>query len=330
MTEHNSSWCVPNGTKAVTSMDFDSGHPLTEFPNFTVVNNEQKQNHVEELPSTLDKQNKVFVTHYVEGYPGKLIQNATNHVDTSEPLPNRVGEDPSKNPPVALPSSMNDSLETVYKEDPDEYRNGRNSSLIPFSNGISREGTPSVDRNFSPALTNNSNSIHNIDSVSKNYESELDTESRDSVSVPSEQKSNNAREFKCELYEALSRQDALTPDTDVLSLATTASNDGDDSSQKSFDYKVRNGRKRRRDEDDDECDEDMDPVTYELKIGHRILKEFLVEANKSLTWPFLNAVDPIRDGVEDYYERVTKPMWLNKSKILLLKGYNKVISLFFR
>ncbi len=65
-------------------------------------------------------------------------------------------------------------------------------------------------------------------------------------------------------------------------------------------------------ESEDEKEEDQMDVG--LQQGLRILKEIMSEANKSVNWPFMNAVDAEKLGLYDYYDKVKKPMWLKRSK----------------
>ncbi len=55
-------------------------------------------------------------------------------------------------------------------------------------------------------------------------------------------------------------------------------------------------------------------LSYELEQGSRILREIMSEANKSVNWPFMEAVDADKMGLYDYYDRIKKPMWLKKSE----------------
>ena len=146
--------------------------------------------------------------------------------------------------------------------------------------------------------------------------SEIDTESQESFSGVT-----GAHSFiRKELLAALSHdadddsiQRAATPDTDSLSMATSASFDADgmeDEILLKSNSKTKQGRRTKKWLDDD----DKEPLSYELKIGARILGEFMVEANRSLTWPFMNKVDPERDGVPDYYSHIKRPVWFNGSK----------------
>lgn len=105
---------------------------------------------------------------------------------------------------------------------------------------------------------------------------------------------------------------SVTPDTDAISLATTTSCDGDREPLCPFQspHKHKQGRRTKKWLNDS----DKEPLSYELEIGARILGDFMVEANKALTWPFLNKVDALRDGVPDYYDIIRHPVWFNLSK----------------
>ena len=59
-----------------------------------------------------------------------------------------------------------------------------------------------------------------------------------------------------------------------------------------------------------------EPLSLELQQADRILREIMSDSNKSLIWPFVGAVDATEDGLEDYYEKIKEPMWLEKSKYL--------------
>ncbi|XP_064601292.1 uncharacterized bromodomain-containing protein 10-like [Liolophura sinensis] len=56
------------------------------------------------------------------------------------------------------------------------------------------------------------------------------------------------------------------------------------------------------------------PATSELQHGYRILRELMADGNKSVNWPFMDAVDSDAYGLHDYYERVKRPMWLCKMR----------------
>ena len=59
--------------------------------------------------------------------------------------------------------------------------------------------------------------------------------------------------------------------------------------------------------------DNREPLSPELQHGFRILKEIMSDTNKSVNWPFIYAVDDTEEGLEDYYERVKQPMWLQRS-----------------
>ncbi|XP_036365905.1 uncharacterized protein KIAA2026-like isoform X3 [Octopus sinensis] len=56
------------------------------------------------------------------------------------------------------------------------------------------------------------------------------------------------------------------------------------------------------------------PLNTELEHGYRILCELMADSNKAVNWPFLKAVDDSLPELEDYYERITNPMWMNKMR----------------
>ncbi|XP_074660494.1 uncharacterized protein LOC141912956 [Tubulanus polymorphus] len=68
------------------------------------------------------------------------------------------------------------------------------------------------------------------------------------------------------------------------------------------------GRTRRK----SSPDPNIPVMDYELQEGYRILKEMMAISNKTLNWPFIDPVDG--QIYTDYYERITKPIWLNKMK----------------
>jgi len=54
-------------------------------------------------------------------------------------------------------------------------------------------------------------------------------------------------------------------------------------------------------------------MNYDLQQGYRILREIMSDTNKSVNWPFIDAIDASVRGCEDYYKRTKKPIWLWKS-----------------
>lgn len=54
------------------------------------------------------------------------------------------------------------------------------------------------------------------------------------------------------------------------------------------------------------------PLSDELQHGYRILCELMSDSHKAVNWPFLNAVDDSIPELEDYYEQITRPMWMKK------------------
>ena len=88
----------------------------------------------------------------------------------------------------------------------------------------------------------------------------------------------------------------VTPSTGVLSKVDTVN--------------LKNGGNEKDVDNEDE----KEPLSYELEQGNRILKEIMSEANKSVNWAFMEAVDTEKMGLYDYYDRIKKPMWLKKSE----------------
>ena len=74
---------------------------------------------------------------------------------------------------------------------------------------------------------------------------------------------------------------------------------------------LKNGKSSNKNVDNGD---EREPLSYELEQGNRILKEIMSEANKSVNWAFMEAVDAEKMGLYDYYERIKKPMWLKKSE----------------
>lgn len=68
-------------------------------------------------------------------------------------------------------------------------------------------------------------------------------------------------------------------------------------------------------ETEKESDTEKTPLINELQHGYRILCELMSDSNKAVNWPFLNAVDDSLPELEDYYERIPRPMWMKKSKL---------------
>ena len=78
---------------------------------------------------------------------------------------------------------------------------------------------------------------------------------------------------------------------------------------------LKNGKNSNREMD---SEHEKAPLSYELEQGNRILREIMSEANKSVNWAFMEAVDADKMGLYDYYERIKKPMWLKKSKLPIM------------
>ena len=79
-----------------------------------------------------------------------------------------------------------------------------------------------------------------------------------------------------------------------------------------------------------ESDTEKTPLNDELQHGYRILCELMSDSNKAVNWPFLNAVDDSLPELEDYYERIPRPMWMKKSKLYFhTPTLSPVLFLFF-
>ena len=61
-----------------------------------------------------------------------------------------------------------------------------------------------------------------------------------------------------------------------------------------------------------------DATSEELQQGFRILKELMSDSKKSVNWPFMWPVDSSLPDTADYYEKIPKPMWLNKSECTMV------------
>lgn len=55
-------------------------------------------------------------------------------------------------------------------------------------------------------------------------------------------------------------------------------------------------------------------LSEELSRGLRILVDLTTSLHHSTTWPFMERVDPVKDGAPDYEQIVAKPMWLSRIK----------------
>ncbi|XP_071100239.1 uncharacterized bromodomain-containing protein 10-like [Haliotis cracherodii] len=84
----------------------------------------------------------------------------------------------------------------------------------------------------------------------------------------------------------------------------------DNSSVGEVEYEI--GDSSEEQENEEEEEEDMEPLSFELQQGFRILRELMADANKSVTWHFLESVDASFPETHDYYDRIKSPMWLKK------------------
>ena len=69
--------------------------------------------------------------------------------------------------------------------------------------------------------------------------------------------------------------------------------------------------------EESEEEDSREPLSYELSQGFRILREVMADSNKSVNWPFLNEVDPNKDGVPDYLRGWTNQCGSRKVSICL-------------
>lgn len=81
-------------------------------------------------------------------------------------------------------------------------------------------------------------------------------------------------------------------------------------------------------ETEKESDTEKTPLINELQHGYRILCELMSDSNKAVNWPFLNAVDDSLPELEDYYERIPRPMWMKKMRISFEKREYKTLNEF--
>lgn len=69
-------------------------------------------------------------------------------------------------------------------------------------------------------------------------------------------------------------------------------------------------------------------LSEELQRGLRILLDLTTSLHHNTTWPFMERVDPVKDGAPDYDQVVTKPMWLSLIKDKFRQNQYKSISEF--
>ncbi len=55
-------------------------------------------------------------------------------------------------------------------------------------------------------------------------------------------------------------------------------------------------------------------LNEELQRGLRILLDLTTSLHHNTTWPFMEQVDPVKDGAPDYHQVIKKPMWLSLIK----------------
>lgn len=61
-------------------------------------------------------------------------------------------------------------------------------------------------------------------------------------------------------------------------------------------------------------------LSDDLQRGVRILLDLTTSLHHNTVWPFMEKVDPVKDGAPDYEQVITKPMWLNLIKEKLKKN----------
>ena len=70
-------------------------------------------------------------------------------------------------------------------------------------------------------------------------------------------------------------------------------------------------------------------LNEELQRGLRILLDLTTSLHHNTTWPFMERVDPVKDGAPDYDQVVKKPMWLSLIKDKFRQNQYTSISDFF-
>lgn len=64
----------------------------------------------------------------------------------------------------------------------------------------------------------------------------------------------------------------------------------------------------------------------ELQRGLRIFLDLTISLHHNTTWPFMEQVDPVKDGAPDYHQVIKKPMWLSLIKDKFRKNQYSSIS----
>ncbi|KAI9561827.1 hypothetical protein GHT06_012788 [Daphnia sinensis] len=69
-------------------------------------------------------------------------------------------------------------------------------------------------------------------------------------------------------------------------------------------------------------------LSEELQRGLRIFLDLTISLHNNTTWPFMEEVDPVKDGAPDYHQVIKKPMWLKLIKDKFRKNQYSSISEF--
>jgi hypothetical protein len=67
-------------------------------------------------------------------------------------------------------------------------------------------------------------------------------------------------------------------------------------------------------------------LSEELQRGLRIFLDLTISLHHNTTWPFMEQVDPVKDGAPDYHQVIKKPMWLKLIKEKFRKNQYSSIS----
>ena len=79
---------------------------------------------------------------------------------------------------------------------------------------------------------------------------------------------------------------------------------------------------RQMEEMEREEKEDHGQRSVELQTGFRILKDLMADSNKNVNWPFMDPIEvSAPDLVDDYYEKIERPIWLKLSKFYFLHHF---------
>ena len=66
----------------------------------------------------------------------------------------------------------------------------------------------------------------------------------------------------------------------------------------------------------EEKDEKHGQKNIELQTGYKILKDLMADSNKNVNWPFMDPIEVSAPNlVDDYHEKIEKPVWLKLSTL---------------